>query len=115
MNSGPLRVKTVTRACAGHCPLSQYSFIRNLRELPFLDSSSVPPGPSEDISELADVDGRQRYHPPYGRDGAIPQIGGRLHITRRTVQTHVTHIFTKLGVSSREQLAAEVTRRPSRG
>jgi hypothetical protein len=58
MNSGPLRVKTVTRACAGHCPLSQYSFIRNLRELPFLDSSSVPPGQSEDISELADVEAR---------------------------------------------------------
>jgi hypothetical protein len=115
MNSEPWRVKTVTRACAGHCPLSQYSFIRNLRELPFLDSSSGPPGPSEDISELADVDGRQRCHPPYGRDGAIPQIGGRLSISRRTVQTHVAHTFMKLGVSSRAQLAAEVTRQPSRG
>jgi hypothetical protein len=83
--------------------------------LPFLDSSSVPPGPSEDISELADVDGRQRCHPPYGRDGAIPQIGERLSISRRTVQTRVAHTSMKLGVSSRAQLAAEVTRQPSRG
>jgi hypothetical protein len=80
-----------------------------------LDSSSVPRGPWEDISELADVDGRQRYHPPYGRDGAIPQIGGRPSLSRRTVQTHVAHTFMKLGVSSRAQLAAEVTRQPSRG
>jgi hypothetical protein len=115
MNSGPWRVKTVTRACAGHCPLSQYSFIRNLRELPFLDSSSVPPGPSEDISELADVDGRQRYHPPHGRDGPIPQIGERLSLSRRTAQTHVAHIFMTLGASSRAQPAAEVIRQPSRG
>jgi hypothetical protein len=115
MNSGPWRVKTVTRACAGHCPLSQYSFIRNLRELPFLDPFSVPPGPPEDISELADVDDHRRYHPPYGRDGATPQIGERLYISRRTVQTHVAHIFMKLGVSSRAQLAAEVIRPPSRG
>jgi hypothetical protein len=115
MNSGPLRVKTVTRACAGHCPLSQYSFIRNLRELPFLDPFRVPPGLLEDISELADVDGRQRCHPPYGRDGAIPQIGERLSISRRTVQTRVAHTSMKLGVSSRAQLAAEVTRQPSRG
>jgi hypothetical protein len=79
----------VTRACAGHCPLSQYSFIRNLRELPFLDSSSVPPGPGEDISELADVDGRQRRRPPCGRDRAIAQRGERRYLSRRTVQTHV--------------------------
>lgn len=52
---------------------------------------------------------------PYGRDGALPQVGERLYISRRTVQTHVVHIFMKLGVSSRAQLAAEVTRQPSRG
>jgi len=83
MNSGPLRVKTVTRARAGHCPLSQYSFIRNLRELPFLDSSSVPPGLAEDISELADVDARQRAIRPRPRDGVMPQVGERLsHLAR---------------------------------
>jgi DNA-binding CsgD family transcriptional regulator len=40
-----------------------------------------------------------------------PQIGERLYISRRTVQTHLAHIFTKLGISSRAQLAAEATRR----
>ena len=44
-----------------------------------------------------------------------PQIGERLYVSRRTVQTHVAHIFMKLGVSSRAQLAAEVIRQPGRG
>jgi DNA-binding CsgD family transcriptional regulator len=37
-----------------------------------------------------------------------PQIAGRLYISRRTVQTHVSHTFTKLGMASRAQLAAAV-------
>lgn len=32
-------------------------------------------------------------------------IGTRLHIDKRTVKNHLTHIFTKLGVSNREQAA----------
>jgi len=52
---------------------------------------------------------------PKARDGAIAQIGERLSLSRRTVQIHVAHIFTKLGASSRVQLAAEVTRPRSRG
>ena len=39
-----------------------------------------------------------------------PQIGERLYISRRTVQTHLAHVFAKLDVASRAQLAAEVTR-----
>jgi DNA-binding CsgD family transcriptional regulator len=38
-----------------------------------------------------------------------PQIGERLFISRRTVQTHLAHVFAKLGISSRAQLAAQVT------
>ncbi len=34
-----------------------------------------------------------------------PEIGGRLFISRRTVSTHLAHIFRKLGISSRTQLA----------
>jgi DNA-binding CsgD family transcriptional regulator len=37
-----------------------------------------------------------------------PQIGDRLYVSRRTVQTHLAHVFTKLDISSRTQLAAEV-------
>ena len=40
-----------------------------------------------------------------------PQIGERMYISHRTVQTHLAHVFAKLDISSRTQLAAEVTRR----
>ena len=40
-----------------------------------------------------------------------PQIGARLYISHRTVQTHLAHVFAKLDISARAQLAAEVTRR----
>jgi len=44
-----------------------------------------------------------------------PQIGERLYVSRRTVQTHLAHIFAKMNVSSRAELAAEVTRRRQAG
>jgi DNA-binding CsgD family transcriptional regulator len=40
-----------------------------------------------------------------------PQIGARMYISSRTVQTHLAHIFARLDISARAQLAAEVTRR----
>lgn len=40
-----------------------------------------------------------------------PQIAERLFISRRTVETHVSHILRKLEVASRVQLAAEAARR----
>jgi DNA-binding CsgD family transcriptional regulator len=35
-----------------------------------------------------------------------PEIAQRLYITRRTVETHLTHVFQKLGLSTRTDLAA---------
>jgi DNA-binding CsgD family transcriptional regulator/tetratricopeptide (TPR) repeat protein len=40
-----------------------------------------------------------------------PEIGQRLFISRRTVQTHLAHAFRKLDISSRVELAAEAGRR----
>ncbi len=39
-----------------------------------------------------------------------PQIGERLFIGRGTVKTHLAHIFTKLGLANRAELAAEAVR-----
>ena len=36
------------------------------------------------------------------------EIGARLYISIRTVTSHLDHIYTKLGLSSREALAAWV-------
>lgn len=40
-----------------------------------------------------------------------PEIAARLFISRRTVETHVSHILRRLDLSSRVQLAAEAVRR----
>jgi DNA-binding CsgD family transcriptional regulator/tetratricopeptide (TPR) repeat protein len=40
-----------------------------------------------------------------------PQIGERLFVSPRTVQTHLSNIFPKLAVRSRKELAREVARR----
>jgi len=39
-----------------------------------------------------------------------PEIGQRLYVSRKTVQTHLMHVFAKLHMTSRAQLAAEATR-----
>jgi DNA-binding CsgD family transcriptional regulator len=38
------------------------------------------------------------------------QIGQKLFISPRTIQTHLSHVFTKLGVSTRAELAANVAK-----
>jgi DNA-binding CsgD family transcriptional regulator len=40
-----------------------------------------------------------------------PEIAQKLFIARNTVKVHLSHVFSKLGVTSRAELAAEATRR----
>jgi predicted ATPase/class 3 adenylate cyclase/DNA-binding CsgD family transcriptional regulator len=40
-----------------------------------------------------------------------PQIGERMFISRGTVKTHLSHIYTKLGLQNRSELAAQSARR----
>jgi predicted ATPase/DNA-binding CsgD family transcriptional regulator len=40
-----------------------------------------------------------------------PQIGERMFITRGTVKVHLSHVYAKLGVHNRAELAAEAARR----
>ena len=40
-----------------------------------------------------------------------PQIAERLLMGRATVKTHLDHVFTKLGMRTRAELAAEAARR----
>jgi DNA-binding CsgD family transcriptional regulator len=42
-----------------------------------------------------------------------PEVGQRLYISRRTVQTHLAHAFRKLNITTRTQLAAEIAKRPT--
>ena len=42
-----------------------------------------------------------------------PDIAAELFLSRNTVQTHVSHILTKLGARSRVEIAAEALRHPS--
>jgi DNA-binding NarL/FixJ family response regulator len=45
-----------------------------------------------------------------GQGLTSPQIGARLYLSPRTVQTHVSHSLRKLGLSSRVELATTVAR-----
>ncbi len=40
-----------------------------------------------------------------------PQIGARMFISRATVKAHLSHIFQKLDVRNRADLAAKAARR----
>jgi predicted ATPase/DNA-binding CsgD family transcriptional regulator len=46
-----------------------------------------------------------------GQHCSNPEIAARLFVSRATVKTHLVHIFAKLGMDSRSELAAEAIKR----
>ena len=54
---------------------------------------------------------RRTRRRPTGRRGTEQKdIATRLFVSPRTIQTHLTHVYTKLGLSSRVQLVQEAAR-----
>jgi ATP/maltotriose-dependent transcriptional regulator MalT len=49
-----------------------------------------------------------------GQHLSNPEIAARLFVSRATVKTHMVHIFSKLGIDSRSELAAEAVKRTVR-
>ncbi len=65
---------------------------------------------SEDTGAAASLTSTERTVAGLVAEGlSNPRIGDRLYISRRTVQTHLAHVFAKLDITSRAQLAALVT------
>ena len=80
-----------------------------------------------DVARYASRARGERKRPRHGWDSLTPteeqvvaaivdgltnaQIAQRLLMSRSTVKTHLEHIFAKLGVSSRAELAAQGARR----
>ena len=67
-------------------------------------------GPEED-ERLAGLTGQERRILSFIAEGLTNrQIGERMFISLGTVKAHLAHIFTKLGILSRVQLAADATK-----
>src|SRR5262249_61109579 len=46
-----------------------------------------------------------------GQHLSNPEIAARMFVSRATVMTHLIHIFAKLGINTRSELASEAIRR----
>ena len=61
-----------------------------------------------------DLTAQERQIAELARDGlSNPEIGARLFLSPRTVEWHLRHVFTKLGIKSRRDLAAALPRSDS--
>jgi len=61
-----------------------------------------------------DLTPQERQIAELARDGlSNPEIGARLFLGPRTVEWHLRHVFTKLGIRSRRELARALPRAAS--
>ena len=61
-----------------------------------------------------DLTAQERQIAELARDGlSNPEIGARMFLSPRTVEWHMRHVFTKLGIRSRRDLAAALPRSES--
>jgi DNA-binding CsgD family transcriptional regulator/tetratricopeptide (TPR) repeat protein len=59
---------------------------------------------------VASLTGSERRVASLAADGlSTPQIAALLHVTRSTVETHLGHVYGKLGIAGRAELPAELT------
>lgn len=65
--------------------------------------------PSAGWESLTPTEGEVARHAAAGLTN--PEIAERMFISRGTVRTHLSHIFAKLGLKNRAELAREMTRR----
>jgi DNA-binding CsgD family transcriptional regulator len=56
-----------------------------------------------------DLTAQERQIAELARDGlSNPEIGARLFLSPRTVEWHLRHVFTKLGIKSRRELTRAI-------
>ena len=61
------------------------------------------------VESRDDLTAQERQIAQLARDGlSNPEIGARLFLSPRTVEWHLHHVFTKLGIRSRQQLVRGV-------
>lgn len=62
-------------------------------------------------TDRADQDGVHRFSVESAQGLSNPDVATKLFVSRNTVKAHVAHVYAKLGISTRSELAAKVTRR----
>jgi DNA-binding NarL/FixJ family response regulator len=59
------------------------------------------------VATRDDLTAQERQIAQLARDGlSNPEIGGRLFLSPRTVEWHLSKVFTKLGIHSRRELGS---------